>query len=85
MMSKQVVGKPPKVKWVYPYPIYSCPRCGGYVATAKLYRASYCSDCGQKINWSGFSAIQEGDFYDWRVADSCRHNDEVQVAKSKVR
>ena len=78
-MSKQVVGKPPKIEYVHPYPIFSCPRCEGYVATAKLYRANYCSDCGQKINWGAFPKVGTSDdwCYDWRVMTSNRHDSEL--------
>lgn len=60
-MSRQVVGKPPAVQYDYPYPLYKCPRCNGYVATSREYRASYCSDCGQKINWGNFPSIKPPD------------------------
>lgn len=75
-MSRQVVGKKPAVEYnIYPYPIYSCPRSGDYVMTTQLYRASYCSDCGQKIDWDSFPPLKPQDnyadtlCYDWRSED----------------
>ena len=61
----------PSVQDAYPLPIITCGACGGYIATALRYRASYCSDCGKKVDWTGFPTVQTPpgvyeEFYDWR-------------------
>ena len=61
----------PNVQDAYPLPIITCGACGGYIATAPRYRASYCSDCGKRVDWTGFPTVQtphgvSEEFYDWR-------------------